>query len=600
MSPLPPPVTRGLYRSRWFEFLNAHLEDDPRAAMALADMEKTARAVGVHRLSDFSRTAVYEGRQAEAQGRLERARRAYAAALELDDANLDAHLSRIRFLLRQRAHAEAARALPEAGVALLATHESRLDLFSAVAIWAATGFAAAVLAFLLVLVLHHVPRIWHNVLEVSGRYLGPRTALPLALILLALPFALHLELFWAGLCGGALVFLYASKSERWVLGLGFFLLGLLPLLLTAVARENIVERSPLFVAAVDLEEQREDASAEDGLRQASAVFPEDSDVWLLLGMYAERSGDSERALASYDHAIQADANDYRALLNRGNVHFQEGDLARAIRDYDAAGQLAPRAAEIYYNLSIARLEAYDFDGQAAAIARARQISESKVRGWADHPTLARVVTAPYPLSRARQKINQWNAQQKSRRLPGHVPPFQFREALLSPFTLGPWIALALALLLAVILRSRRALAGECIRCGKTFCSFCKRLGEPALYCSDCVRFHLRKESTEIGAHVALTQETQRRTRWRDWSCRIASLVLPGAHLDLSERPVASVLTLSLFLLLVAVAAINLRFFDPRALPPPRGWNTMAYVPLALSALVWLWSQRAAWKESHGP
>ena len=35
--PMPPPVTRGLYRSRWFEFLNAHLEDDPRAAVALAD-----------------------------------------------------------------------------------------------------------------------------------------------------------------------------------------------------------------------------------------------------------------------------------------------------------------------------------------------------------------------------------------------------------------------------------------------------------------------------------------------------------------------------------------------------------------------------------
>src|SRR5262249_39824793 len=99
--PLPPPVTRGLYRSRWFEFLNTHLEDDARgAAAALSELKKAAQAVGVHRLSDFSRTATFEGRLAETRGRNERATRAYDAALELDDSNSDAHFSRLAFLIR--------------------------------------------------------------------------------------------------------------------------------------------------------------------------------------------------------------------------------------------------------------------------------------------------------------------------------------------------------------------------------------------------------------------------------------------------------------------------------------------------------------------
>lgn len=599
--PLPPPVTRGLYRSRWFEFLNAHLEDDGRAAAAaLADMRKTARAVGIHRLSDFSRTAVYEGRKAEELGRIERARRAYTAAVELDDTSVDALLSQIGFLLRQHSYAASLERLPWVGVALIGTHESRLALLSSIAIWTTTGFAAAVVAFVLVLILRHLPRIAHNLGELGGHWIGPRGAAPLIVLLLALPFAFGLGPLGAALCWSILLFPYSSRAERWVLGSALVLLGFVPPLLGVVARENIIERSPLFVAAVDLEEQREDGSAEDGLRQASAVFSEDPDVWFLLGMYAERSGDSERALASYDQAIAADSRDYRPFLNRGNVHFQEGDFAQAIRDYFAAAERNPRAAEAYYNLSIARGEAYDFDGQAAAMSRAREISESRVRGWIEHPTLARVVSAPYPLSRARQKVEQWNAQSKSRRLPGHAPPIRFPDAFLTPFVLAPWVAIALALVFAALLRSRGGLAAECTRCGKPFCPRCKRLGDPVLYCSDCVRLYLRKESAGIEAHVAQTREVHSRTRQRDVSCRLVSLVLPGAHLDLSDRPVASFLTLLLFLLLIAVAVIDMRLYDVRSLPPAHAWPVGTLASLVPAGILWLWSQKVAWKESHGP
>ena len=601
ISPLPPPVTRGLYRARWFEFLNAHLEDDTRsAAAALADMEKTGRAVGVHRLSDFSRTAVHEGRKAEASGRVERARRAYETAVELDDANVDAHLSRLGFLLRQRSRATALRVLPELGAALLATQESRLALLSSVAIWAAAGFAGAVVAFLLALIVHHFPRLAHNLQEIADHYFAPRAALPLGLLLFAVPFAFGLGPFWAALCWGVLVFPYASKAERWTLGVALALLGLIPPVAAFVARENIIERSPLYVAAMDLEERREDASAEDGLRQASSVFSEDPDVWFLLGMYAERSGDSERALTSYDRAIAAQGRDYRPFLNRGNVHFQEGEFAAAIRDYEAAAERAPRTAEAYYNLSIARGEAYDFDGQAAAMAIAREISESQVRGWADRPTLARVVAATYPVSRARRKVEEWNAQPKSRRLPGHATPLRIVDFLLSPLTLGPWVLLALALIWTHNLEAHMGLAEECTRCGKPFCPVCKRTGEAVLYCSDCVRLHLRKDFPGIEAHVAQTREIRRRTRLKDWSCRLTSLVLPGAHPELADRPVISFLVFFLFLFLIAVSIISVRFYDLRPLPPPRSWRAIVFAPLALAGIVWLFSQRSAWKESHGP
>src|SRR5262249_49339186 len=185
---------------------------------------------------------------------------------------------------------------------------------------------------------------------------------------------------------------------------GLVVFGFLPPLVALIARENILRRSPLYVAAVDLDERREDASAEDGLRQGPAGFSPDAGGWVLVGIYAERSGDGERAVQNYDRAIQASPNDYRPYLNRGNVRFLEGDFNRAIGDYNSAAQRAPGAAAVFYNLSIAKGEAYDFDGQTAAAQKARQLSARDVDSWTRNSTMARVQPAPYPVCQARQRV----------------------------------------------------------------------------------------------------------------------------------------------------------------------------------------------------
>jgi tetratricopeptide (TPR) repeat protein len=600
VSPLPPPVTRGLYRARWFEFLNAFLEDDAKgAASAVSDMRKAARTVGVSRLSDFSRTAVHEGRRAEAVGRFDRAGRAYAVATELDDANSDALLAQIGFLIRQRRFSAAALLLPDAATALLATQESRFALLSSFAFWIYSALSAALLGWIIILLVEQFPRVGHDMEEASERLLGFRRAWPLTLLVLFLPLAFGFGPLWIALFWAIWIYPYAEGLERGVLAGVLILLGLMAPLLSLVARENIIERSPLYVAALDLEERREDASAEDGLRQAAAVFAEDPDVWFLLGMYAERSGDLERAVSSYDRAIQANPKEYRSFLNRGNVYFQEGDYSQAIRDYEAAGQRDSRAPESYFNLAIARAETYDFDGQVAAIAKARELSDARVRAWTERPTLARVVSVPYTLGQARSRIEQWNGQPKSRRLPGHAPPIRPLDLLISTFTLGPWTAVLLAWALAAY-RSRRPMASECTRCGRPFCRLCKRTSEAPLYCPDCVRLYLHKESAGIEVHVAQSQDIRGRVRRRDRVCRLCSLIFPGTHATFSQRPLAGFLTLWSFFFLISTAAIHLRLFNPRTLPLPGSWRWSSTAVLACAGLTWLLSQRSAWRQSHGP
>jgi tetratricopeptide (TPR) repeat protein len=598
LSPLPPPVTRGLYRSNWFEFLSAFSEGDvPGANKALDRMIKAARKVGVHRLSDFSRTAVYLGRRAERMKSPEKAARAYDAALLLDDSNPDAAAARLSFQVRHGQIADAFRSAGGLIEALFANRESRLAMLSLACLWVSAAVGATLLASILALSLAHFPRALHDIRETGNRLVGRSAAVPLAILLAGLPLFVGFGPVWLILYWGALIIPYTRLSERAVLVAGFLGLALVPPAMAWIAQKNIQQRSPLWIAAVDLAERREDASAEDGLRQASAVFPEDADVWFLLGIFAERAGDLERAQSEYNRAADADPADYRPILNRGNVHFLEGDYGEAIRDYVEASKRSPRSADVYYDLSLARGEAYDFEGQTQAMATAREISASRVAGWTNNPTLSRVVPAGYPITRAKAHIERWNAQPKSRRLPGHGTSARIWDAFI-PWSLPPLLTGLLGSLLWVR-RHRRGLATECGRCGRAVCARCRRYGDPALYCTMCARISLRKENVDIEVQVAETRAMQRRATWRNRLSRIASLLLPGSRAFFEERPVAGAATLFFFFLGVAAAVLDERLFDPMTVPPTGAIRATVLAGLLLASLVWLRAQLAPRRVPRG-
>jgi tetratricopeptide (TPR) repeat protein len=580
--------------------LNALLEDDGvAAAQSLTRLRRAAQAVGVRYLSDFSRTAVAEGRRAEQQGQPARAARAFDAAIALDGTSYDAVASKIGFLVRQREFGKALGLLPDAAGALLGARQSRFALFSSVGLWASAAAAAAVLATILILLLRHGPRLAHDLSERARQSLGAGTALPLFLLVLGLPLAAGLGPVWLLLWWVVIIFPYAAPGERAIVACGLALMALGPSLLAVIGRENIIRRSPLYVAALDLEEQREDGAAEDGLRQASSVFAEDPDVWFLLGMYAQRAGDTQRAVANYDRAVAADPKDYRAFVNRGNVRFEEGDYAEASRDYSAAVERNPRAAEALYNLSVARGESYDFQGQERAIAEARAVSASSVDQWSSRLTLSRVVPAAYSVERARQRIEKWNAQRKSRRLPGHLPERGLLAAARSPATLGPLAALALALAWAWWRRRRGGMASECARCGRPFCGRCKRYGDPPLFCTPCVRLEIRREDAGIEAHVEQTREIRRRGAMRNRACRALSAVFPGTHSYFSEQPGRGLATLFGFFFALAAAVIGWRFFEIRPLAPQHVWSVLTVGGAAVALALWVSGNLAAWRSSHG-
>jgi tetratricopeptide (TPR) repeat protein len=61
------------------------------------------------------------------------------------------------------------------------------------------------------------------------------------------------------------------------------------------------------------------------------------------------NGDIDRAIADYDEAIQLDPNLADAFTGRGPAYRNKGDVDRAIVDYDQAIRLSPNYAMAFNN-----------------------------------------------------------------------------------------------------------------------------------------------------------------------------------------------------------------------------------------------------------
>jgi len=587
VSPLPPPATRSGLRGRWFEFLSALNDDDyPAARLASADLLRTASRVGISRLSDFARGALYQARLADRQGKIARAELALETAIRLDPDLVDPRWEKARFAYARHEYADSAIALAEAIGALLEADESRREFLSNAALLTGAAFALAAAAMIVALLLRQSRRLYHSVSERATRVFGRRGTVAVGLVLLALPIWLSFGPFWLVLYWAVIVCIHATPKEAAIVALVLLIAGFLGPLGKVIADQNLVARSPLVSAAVDLQEKKEEGGSVDLLRRASEVFSDDADVWYLLGRFAQRRDDYDEAAADYSRALKADPTNFRAMIGIGNIHFWQGDLTEAITDYRNAIRMRPGSALAYYNLSLAEGDAYLFDQQKESLANARRLAPREADRWIESPALPRVLSLDYSVEEAERRSRQWSRDVKSQSLPGLGHAYSPTELLLVPTSVGPWLAMIFGLLLGAWARRGRWGARECARCGKAFCGECKAAGTAALYCPDCDRLLASKES-DIASHVAQSQEARRNMRQRQREARWLSVLFPGARRVAEGRPASGLLVLFLFFFLVLVAVIGGRIYPVRSVPTAPYFPVREIAAAALAFLVWV-------------
>lgn len=109
----------------------------------------------------------------------------------------------------------------------------------------------------------------------------------------------------------------------------------------------------------ELEHEFSDAMAADGgadiervLEEILDLEPDHVGALIEFGNIAFENEDLDRALEYYDRAVSIDGTCVEALYNLANIYFRKGKFAPAIRYYQASLDLDPDFAESYYNLGL--------------------------------------------------------------------------------------------------------------------------------------------------------------------------------------------------------------------------------------------------------
>jgi Tetratricopeptide repeat. len=215
-------------------------------------------------------------------------------------------------------------------------------------------------------------------------------------------------------------------------------------------------------------------------------------------------------VAEYTVASQVSTAEVRALINRGDIRFVDGDFGAAQEDFQEALRRDPRDVRARYNLSLVYGETFRTVEAQEKLSEARALDNGLVTRFLDSPTLVKVVSLGFTPDEARSKIALLQRDPRSRRVLGHFHVGSVVATWAVPLAVAIPFAFVAAFLFDSFRRKGHGYALACQKCGRTFCRLCKPPGESPLLCSQCVHVYLKKDGVSIETKLQKVEEVKRR------------------------------------------------------------------------------------------
>jgi tetratricopeptide (TPR) repeat protein len=572
-------------RGQWFAWLAAHEEGDPLlASQKVEEIVRHAKKIGLKRLTDLSLAATLMARKELEQGNFDKARWALDSAIRLDPDLPEARWYRVALALRSD-KIGVPREFLGATRTVFVDLEGRRVLFVRAALLVVLTMAAVGAAFVILLVAVEVRRLFHDLTELTGGWVSRPADSVLAAGILALPLIFALDVGWFLLWLFVLAFGYAERYVRWAA-----LAGLIPLVLVAPALDRAaatlaVSASPVLRGAEALQEKRYDQRVLDDLEAVKNLFPEDADLRFLLGCLYQQLGQNDRAVAEYSVAAQVSTVEVRALINRGDIRFVDGDFGAAQEDFQEALRRDPRDVRARYNLSLVYGETFRTVESQEKLTEARALDNTLVTQFLDSPTLVKVVSLGYTPEEALAKIGALQRDSRSRRVLGHFHVGSDFRTWAVPFAVAIPLVVAAAFGLDAYRRKRRGYALSCDKCGRTFCRLCKPPGESPLLCSQCIHVYLKKDGVSIETKLQKVEEVRRRQGFEGRLRGALNVIFPGGEFLFQGRAGTAVAILAPFFLGLFAAILR----QDLALSPRPGAGS-----LFVGTVFWALLALAAW------
>ncbi|HXI14653.1 MAG TPA: tetratricopeptide repeat protein [Thermoanaerobaculia bacterium] len=458
---------------------------------------------------------------------------------------------------------------------------ARTDLLTVVA----GTLATLVAAYSLILFLRYRRQASHDLREVlHARFGGGGAITVLAFALLFFPLFLWLGPLWLVLYWLALFFPYATTRERLLSAVSLLILATIPPMLNWNASRMAGVDSPIVAAALASDGRSYEPGAMRRLRELQSVVPSEPSIHLLIGNLELQDGNEQEANVQYRKAVEANDELAGAWLNLGNLHFLNNDFGAAITNYEKAQTLAPTMAIAYYNHSVANGETYKFEEQGRNLAQAKKYDRTLIDSLTSAPTPQKIAMYQLPIAEAWRISERIARKPAAREVFGNFSSFDPANSLKNPLTIGAILA-ALAAAGLAFMKKRSNVAGECIKCGRTFCYRCKSSRDSATYCTQCIHIYLKRDGVSLDTKRSKLEEVQ---EFQSSSMRIRKIVssfLPGAGQMMEGNTLRGLIPLALFLFFVWLA-FSVGRLAPVMHPAETARLLLRSIAILLAAVTW--------------
>jgi tetratricopeptide (TPR) repeat protein len=529
--PLPVPAqgvnARQILSDLWFKYQGlrqrgAVKEADALVTSALAFMQRE----GMRSAPEIGAAFLAEGRRARHDGDDSGAVESFRLSLRFDPDRADSRLALAAVLLGGTHEiGEGLRVLAQGVMALLSDPESIFFLGGAMLIILYLGACAGLGVALVLIALRGTRAFAHDLQERLTRRASGTAAAPLAWAIVALPLVLPIPFTWVLGIWAALIFGYLHGADRLVVIAALGSLLLAGVFGAAVAWHVQTATDPAARALLQAGRSGADLRNEDALKEASRAHPEDPIYPFLLGAAYRVGGRFDEAMAMYEHVVELDPRNARAMVNLGNLHALRQEFAVAQGLYKKAAETDPTLLLAHYNSHLAHLETFNMESADDELRRARQI---------DDATTSRLVAQAE--ARGATRRTPQDCVIPSRELWARA--FQLRRpaarsllvpSLLNPTAIGALVSLLAALLIpGLLLAPRSGGAALCRRCGRAFCRRCQVTTRHPEHCAQCVHLFIVRDGLAPSVRDRKMAEVVGYHRRTYLATRLLTLLLPGS------------------------------------------------------------------------
>lgn len=433
------------------------------------------------------------------------------------------------------------------------TYRTRLLSQADLIIVASIAMVLTAAFFAVALFIRYGRAMAHDLREILGHSFRGGSVTVLAFALLFLPLFVWLGPVWLVFYWFIIFFGYAGLLERIMIVLLSLLVALLPIGLDQAATWTAGVDSPVVMAAIASAEHSYQPEALRRMQELVGLIPDNADLQLLLGNLQLQDGNEPQASVHYRRSVELH-DSAGAHVNIGNLHFLDNDFSAAITEYEKAQQLDPKLAIAYYNHSVASGETYKFDEQGQQIERAKQLDRSGIERLLSNPPSQKIVMYHPPIPDAWVLSSNIAKRGTARSIFGNYSYFDPLTSAINPVTIGALFTIFLAVFFW-IRRRRRGYAGQCIKCGRTFCHRCKSARESATYCTQCIHIYLKRDGVSLDTKRSKLEEVSDYHTGMATRNRIFATFLPGSAQLIEGRTIVGLLGVFVFLFFVAIAVL---------------------------------------------